>query len=733
MNDTESKQLTPEVYHQESYDYIDISKYWYVLRRRWRPAAAAFLLTIIGAGIITAIQKPTYQAQGKLLLNKEEADANQAKAVGKELGELDSLANQVIVKLNLKNQSGERLKIKEFKEHLEVQTLKDTFFVAIAYQSKDPDEASAVVEELMNSYVNQNLKINRAKSVATREFIEKQLPATQEKFKQAELELRQFKQQNNILNLEEEEKKTATKLAELSDQIDDTKISLADANKSSEAFQGSSKLKLNADLALALNALNESSGVQKVLTQLQSVENQLAIESSRFSDATPAIKNLKEEQTHLRSLLQQRIRQVANNQSLLLDLDEDLLIGLLQQKVNPRYIQAEMEKLVLNNKMGEISKLYSATKQKSTIIPQLQERQRYLETKVEAARESYSNLLRKLEEIKIAENENIGQVQIIDESRLLDKPVAPKKFLNLAAGVGAGMFLGILVALISHFKDNSLQTVDETKKLLKYKILAIIPDFNLLFEKGYDDTINTSFTLPKIPFKSIPGSLLNEIFGMLYTNIKFSTKDNPKILTITSCVPAEGKSTISANFALTLSQLGLKVLLIDTDLRSPSQHKFWGQDSQLGLSDILANSVQSGNVQSKRILQEVTDNIHLITAGLQTSNPLALINSPQMSTIVRNLAVNYDFVLLDTPPLNIGADTHIISTISDGIVLVVNPQVVDIANAVQARENLEECRQNVLGIIVNGVNTRNEPNHYLYGYGDYGKKNNPAILVEAKE
>lgn len=730
MKNTEFKKINSESFQQEDYDYIDISKYWFILKRRWQPATIIFVLTLVATVIFTLLQKPIYQAQGKLSLNKEEAYSEQAEAVGKELGELDSLANQVIVKLDLKNQEGKPLKIKEFKKNLQVETLKDTFFVAISYQSKDPNEAFTVVKELMNSYVNQSRKINISKTVAARQFIEQQLPIAQEKFKQAEVELRQFKQQNNILNLEEEAKETAIKLAELERQIDNTRISLADANKSSEAFQNSSKLNLNANLAQALNALSQSSGVQKVLSDLQSVENKLAVERSRFNDSTPAIKNLKEEQAYLKKLLQKRIQQVTNDQSLLLDLDENLLIGLLQQKINPGYIQTEMDKLVLNNKIGEISKLYSATQQRSNTIPQLQEKQRYLETKVEVNRDVYANLLKKLEEIKLAENENIGQVQIIDESRLLDEPVAPEKLFNLAVGTGTGIFLGLLSALILHFKDNSLQTVDETKKLLRYKVLAIIPDFNLLFQKADNVHEITDFVLPNIPFKSIPGSSMGEIYGMLYTNIKFASEINTKVLTITSCIPEEGKSTVSANLALTLSQLGLKVLLIDADMRSPSQHEFWNQDLQLGLSEILAN-----DITPETVVQEVKENVHLITAGLQTANPLALINSPQMSAIIENFALNYDFVLLDTPPLNVGADTHIISQMTDGIVLVVNPQVVDVASAVSATAKLEECNQNVLGMVVNGVNIRNEPNRYLY---DYDRKaeyvlQNSTKLIEAKK
>lgn len=730
MNNTDSKQLNPANFQPEDYDYIDISKYWLILKRRWQPAAIIFGLTLVATTVFTFIQKPIYQAQGKLLLNKEEADSTQVKAVGKEVGELDNLANKIIANLDLKDQKNKPLKIKEFRENLQVETLKDTFFVEISYQSTVPNEAFAVVEQLMSLYVNQNLELNRSKTVATRKFIEKQLPTAQEKLKQAEAELRQFKQQNYILDLEEEAKETVTRLVELDRQIDQARISLTDTNKRAEAFQNSLKLNINANLAQALSALNKSSGIQEVLSELQSVEKKLTVERSRFNDNAPTIENLKEEQAYLRNLLKQRIQQVANDKSLILELDDDLLIGLLQQEINPGYVQTEMDKLVLNNKIGEISKLYSAAQQRSNSIPQLQEKQRYLETKVEVSRNTYADLLKKLEETKLAENENIGQVQIIDEARLLDKPVAPEKLFNLAAGTGAGILLGLFSALILHFKDNSLQTVDETKKLLRYRILAIIPDFNLLSQKADNIRESTDFALPNIPLKSIPGSAIGEIYGMLYTNIKFSSEINTKILTITSCVPEEGKSTVSANFALTLSQLGLKVLLIDADMRNPSQHEFWNQDLQLGLSDILAN-----RVNPETVVHEVMVNLHFITAGLQTANPLALINSPGMSAIIEKLALNYDFVLLDTPPLNVGGDAHIISTMTDGIILVVHPQVVDVASAMAATEKLEEYNQNVLGMVVNGVNIHNEPNRYLYGYekkADY-IKHDSTKLIEAKK
>lgn len=698
MNSLEQKESNLEEYYQQPQeDYIDLSQYWSILKRRWLPASLVLVASILARGLVTLLQKPIYQAEGKVLFRKMEMDANgKVKEMGKELGTLNSLAIQAIEEFELKNEQGKPLRVTEFQSNLKVQPLKETNVLEISYQSTEPEKAKAVVGRLMDLYIQQNMSTDRAETVAARQFIENQLPNNKQKLEQAELALLKFKEQNQVLNLEEESRATVTTLVNLDNQISKAEVALADANKRSQAIR--QEVGMSAEQAKVINTLSQSAGLQKALTDLQTVEGKLAAERSRFQDNAPIVDDLKNEKVYLQSVLKNRVKQALKGKQQ--SLDANLQIGLLQQKLTENFVATEIERLVLTNQIAALSKVYDNYQQRSKIIPQLQKQQRQLERDVVVAQDNYQNLLKKLEEVRINENQRIGNVQVLDAAQVLDKPVSPRKTFNLTVGATIGGIIAVLTTMILDSRDKSLKTIREARELLGYNVLGVIPSFDSFPKLEPIDTVDElpDLALLKIPFKCKPGSTLDEIYGKLYTNLKFFSADRARIITITSTVPKEGKSTISINLALMLSQLGFTALLVDTDMRNPTQHQLWGVENELGLSDAIA-----GTQEAEAIITNVKKNLYLLPAGNAKENPLALVNSKRMNDLVKELARSYDFVLFDTPPLNEAADARIIGSITDGILMVVQPQLVDVDRATATKELLQQYGHKVLGMIVNGV------------------------------
>jgi capsular exopolysaccharide synthesis family protein len=187
---------------------------------------------------------------------------------------------------------------------------------------------------------------------------------------------------------------------------------------------------------------------------------------------------------------------------------------------------------------------------------------------------------------------------------------------------------------------------------------------------------------------------------MLYANLKFLSSDKEvRVITITSAVPKEGKSTVSANLALAIAQLGFRVLLIDADMRHPSQHAVWELPNSLGLSNVIVEQIQL-----KTAIAQAMPNLYVLTSGLVPPNPLALLNSRRMASLIEDFSQTYDFVIIDTPPISAAADARILSAMTDGMLIVVQPKLVDSASAIAAQELLEQSGQNVLGMVINGVN-----------------------------
>ena len=179
---------------------------------------------------------------------------------------------------------------------------------------------------------------------------------------------------------------------------------------------------------------------------------------------------------------------------------------------------------------------------------------------------------------------------------------------------------------------------------------------------------------------------------------------------ITSTVAGEGKSLVSANLAIAKAQCGQKILLVDGDLRRPTQHSLWEIANDVGLSDVLKQQVQW-----QQAITNVMPNLDIITSGARLEHPVSLLDSESMESLIAKVSEDYDLVIFDTPPLIGLADTKILSKSVDGLLLVVRPGVANYSSVTAAKKLLAATDFNVLGIVANGVNFEQE----LYDYGSY--------------
>jgi capsular exopolysaccharide synthesis family protein len=195
---------------------------------------------------------------------------------------------------------------------------------------------------------------------------------------------------------------------------------------------------------------------------------------------------------------------------------------------------------------------------------------------------------------------------------------------------------------------------------------------------------------------------------------------------VTSSVSKEGKSTVCANLAIAMAQLGRRVLLIDADLHHPMQHHIWDLTNAIGLSDVIVNQADF-----EMAVREVMDNLDVLPSGVIPPNPLALVDSKRMAALVENFSKNYDFIILDTPPIVLVADALAVGKMTDGILLVVRPGVVDTVSAAACKQFLVQSGQKVLGLVVNGVIVENEPDSYFHHAKAYYKEDasTPKMLT----
>jgi capsular exopolysaccharide synthesis family protein len=709
---------------------IDFGRYWLTLRRRWLPATSVFVLIVMLATALAFSKKPNYEAQGRLLFKKKSTTSSLVTEATGKISELDTLnqlntpvdteaevvrsiplIQKTIAALNLKDDKGTLLKPEDLLKQLTVKGIKGTDVLQISFKGKNPKEAAAVVNKLMALYIENNILTNRAEAAAAREFITKQLPETEITVRRAEAALRSFKEKNNVVALEQEAKYAVETIANLDTQLSRTQASLDDANAQAKALQ--SQIGLSIEQAKALNSLSQSPGVQQALEQLQQVQDQLALQRTRFREENPLIVNLRLKVAALNGQLQERIEQVLGPQQQVAG--ENLQIGELQQKLIATWINTEVQRLGWANQVASIERTKAAYRERINILPRLQESQRDLDRQVEAAQSTYQILLKNLQEVRIAENQNVGNARVITYALVPDKPVDSKKKLILAGGVVAGGLLYIVMAFLIDLMDPSIKTAKEVRELFRYTWLGMIPYSK---KKSFFGRRKLEESVPQLPVRDASHSVSSDAYRMLQANLKFLSPDKElKVIVVTSSVSKEGKSTVSANLAIAMAKLGRRVLLIDADMRHPTQHHIWDLANAVGLSDVIVN--QAG---FKIAVREVMDKLDVLPSGVIPPDSLALLDSKRMASLIDEFSKNYNFVIFDTPPLVLAADAITLGKMTDGILVVARPGVTDRVSATASKEFLVRSGQEVLGLVINGVRVEDEPDSYFHHAKTYYKE-----------
>ncbi|MBW4506576.1 MAG: polysaccharide biosynthesis tyrosine autokinase [Scytonematopsis contorta HA4267-MV1] len=709
------------------FEEVDVRKYLQVLQRRWLPAVGVCGVVITLASVVAITIKPNYQAEGSLLIKANRTAS--ITGVGENLGRLDGVtannnplvtqariitSNPILQKtidtLNIKDNKGKPISTRDFSKQLVVADSVGSDVLQIAYKDTNPELAAKVVNTIIDVYIKDNIEANQEEALTALKFVKQQLPTAEASVRKAESELRQFKEKNRVVLLYEETAASVRTITELEGKITQAQAQLVNTDAKLQKLR--SQAQVNPQEAVMSVELSQTPGVQKVLAQLQEAESQLKLENTRFQPGHPAIINLEEKVVALRSLLNQRTEQVVGGGQPIQQ--ADLQLGQLRQGLITDITRAEAERSGLEKQIGTLINQWSAYKQRANYLPRLEQTQRELERKLKAAQGSYETLLSKLQEINIAENQRIANARVVSYAQVPTIPQGPRRILFIIAGGAGGLFIGLIVAFGLDLTDRSVKTVKEAKDVLKYTLLGVIPALGrngTRNSKNHSSVAGIDRPLPQIIGRDVPHFPFGNAYQILQANLKFLCSDKKlKSLVVTSSVAKEGKSEVAANLAVAMAQLGRRVLLVDADMRRPIQHHVWELTNALGLSNMIVDQ----EISIENVVQEVMPYLDVLSSGVVPPNPMTLLDSQRMASLIENFSNHYDFVIFDTPPLAGTADAAILSNLTDGILLVVRPGVVDLNSANSAKEFLTQSGQNVLGIVINGVNVKSEPDSYFY-------------------
>ncbi len=716
----------------------DISHLLLIFKRRWKPALMTSVAIFTVIAILTVLQKPSYEASGKILLKKGNVTSSLTES-GKQISELDSvgssdpisteieiikslpLIERVIKSANIRDDEGELLKPEAFIERrLSVQKRRGTDVLEIGYKSKSAQETATVVNRLMNLYIENSIMGDRAQAELTAQFITQQLPNNQTAVRKAEEALRNFKETNLISDLNSERQSVATAISDLTRQLGDTRTALRRSETRTQTL--GRQLGLNSKDALAFGTLSQNPGVQDALIELQKAQTQLSIARDQYQPRHPKIIDLAGKVKRLQSVTQTQTANISDGVTN--TANSQIQMRGIQQQLADEMVKLTADNASLKTQINSLETEKVEYQKRVLTLPKLEQKQRELERQLDAAQSTYSSLLKKLQEVRIAANQSQGNAKVIEFATPPEKILLKPIILKLILGLLLGTLMGMVVTFWQELQDKTIKTVGEAKDLFGYPLLGIIP---ALEEEPTESAIthhDLERAVPTLMLREYPFSPISEAYRMLQSNLRFLKSDQVlKTIVITSCSPGEGKSTIAANLALTMVQQGFKVLLIDADMRRPIQHQIWELYQSKGLSEVLVGQAQAINA-----IQKVEEGLHVLSAGVTPPNPGALLDSKRMSDLMQEFAKIYDYVIVDTPPLLVANESRGLGQLADGLVLVVRPGVADSNDATAAKELLKQVESKVLGLVINGVETQKEPDSYYHYTSDYNSP--PTVLAQ---
>jgi succinoglycan biosynthesis transport protein ExoP len=335
----------------------------------------------------------------------------------------------------------------------------------------------------------------------------------------------------------------------------------------------------------------------------------------------------------------------------------------------------------------------------------------------------YEDLYTKLQEANVSAGIKATNITIVDPARSQSVPVRPKPVTNLALGVILGAFLGLAIAFTADNLDRTVTTPGEVEEISGKPVIGVIPTFGaqvrsygvpLLADRRKTATKQVPVSSP-IRMLSDPDSGAAEACRALRTSIMLSRAGGvPRVILVTSCIPGEGKTTLTTNLAVAFAQHNKKVIIIEADMRRPRMKHVMDVPSKIGLSSVLSGSLTSDEAILHGMHLPLLD---VLPAGPRPPMPSEILGSTAFDELLEQLRSSYDIVLIDSPPALLVTDAVAISAKTDAVIWVAQAGVVTRPQLDRAAELIERNRMPVIGFVVNRMDSKSAD----YGYEYYGR------------
>ena len=697
------------------------ANYWLILRKRKWVAIATLVIVTVLATIVSLRTTPVYDASAKIEINRPNSDVLLGfKDVGAGLTpdyfddqlelptqvhilQSSKIASQVIRALNLSSstlvQSGkptvapspdpatETAQIDRFLGTLHVTPVPDTRLVEIRYSSPNPQLAATVVNTLVQTFIEENIKSKFDSTMQASEWLSKQLFDLQLKVETSQEKILRYEKDNGMLGVDEKQNIITAKLDELNKEL-----TVAESDRIQKQSQYEQTLSENAEL---LENADKDSLIGKLRSEEADLKMQYAQLTSQFDESYPKVIELKGQLQQLEKNIHAEVTKMSARA------ETQYQAAMHHEKLLRVAFEAQKEEA---NKLNEKAVDYNLLKRD-----------------YETNRKLYEELLEKLKQAGVSAGLKSSNIRIVDAARVPTSPSSPNIPRNIELSLLLGTLGGIGLTFVLEALDTTVRTPEQVEVVSALPSLGIIPlsvSVNVNGVRPFLTGRQTSFGMELISHKR-PQSQIAESFRSLRTSILLSgsVESRPRVLLITSALPKEGKSSTSVNLAIVLAQKGSRVLLVDGDMRRPTLHRVLGVPRDVGLSSLLDGTA----VEEKAILLAPNfPNLFVLPAGPSPSNPVELLDSDLLRKLLKQWRSQYDYVIIDSPPTLSVTDAVVISPEADAVVMVVRSGETTKDAVRRTRDTLYQVNARILGIVMNAVDLRSPDLYYYYYYSKRG-------------